>query len=65
MTRGQVYVVDDDVFIRQSVCDLVKSVGIAGRSFGTAEGFLDSYVEDRPTAVVIDVRLPGVGGLAI
>ncbi|MBE0530950.1 MAG: response regulator transcription factor [Rhodospirillales bacterium] len=65
MSRGQVYIVDDDVFIRQSVRDLVESVGIEGRAFGTAEAFLNAYVEDRPTSVVIDMRLPDMSGLAI
>lgn len=65
MSRGQVYIVDDDVFIRQSVCDLLESVGIEGKAFGTAEAFFGAYVEDRPTAVVIDVRLPDISGLAL
>lgn len=65
MSRGQVYIVDDDVFIRQSVCDLLESVGIEGKAFGTAEAFFSAYVEDRPTAVVIDVRLPDISGLAL
>ncbi len=65
MSRGQVYIVDDDVFIRQSICDLLESVGIEGKAFGTAEAFFNAYVEDRPTAVVIDVRLPDISGLAL
>jgi FixJ family two-component response regulator len=65
MSRGQVYVVDDDLFIRQSTCDLVESVGLQGKAFGSAEAFLAAYSEDIPTVVVVDVRLPGTGGLQL
>ncbi len=65
MSRGQVYVVDDDILIGQAICDLVQSVDLAGTSFSTAERFLDAYAEDGPTVAVIDVRLPGLGGLGL
>lgn len=65
MSRGQVYVVDDDILIGQAICDLVQTVDLAGRAFSTGQRFLDAYAEDRPTVAVIDVRLPGLGGLAL
>ncbi|MBE0529436.1 MAG: response regulator [Rhodospirillales bacterium] len=65
MSRGQVFVVDDDVIIAQAICELVETVDLRGRSFGSAEGFLKAYAEDVPTVAVIDVRLPALGGLAL
>jgi len=59
------FVVDDDSLIGQAICDLVQSVGLVGRAFSSAEHFLEAYAEDRPTVAVIDVRLPGLGGLAL
>jgi FixJ family two-component response regulator len=65
MSRGQVYVVDDNVIIGQAICELVETVDLHGRSFSTAESFLKAYSEDVPTVAVVDVRLPGLGGLAL
>lgn len=58
-----VYVLDDDVSVRSSVERLVRSVGLDVRSFPSASEFLDSGLPDRPSCLVVDVRMPGVSGL--
>ncbi|ALG74758.1 Nodulation protein W [Azospirillum thiophilum] len=58
-----VLVVDDDEGMREALVDLLRSVGIEGLSFGTTAELLDAAVPDRPGCLVLDVRLPGLGGL--
>lgn len=62
-TAPVVYVVDDDLSVRSSVERLVRSVGLEVRSFPSASEFLDSGLPDRPSCLVVDVRMPGVSGL--
>ncbi len=58
-----VFVVDDDA----SVCDAVKSlfgsVGLRVEVFGSALEFLARKLPNAPSCLVLDVRLPGLGGL--
>lgn len=58
-----VYVVDDDASVRESVSDLLRSIGQEVQSFGSAREFLDSKRPDVPGCIVLDVRLPGSSGL--
>jgi FixJ family two-component response regulator len=58
-----VYVIDDDVSVREGVADLLQSVGHAVRAFGSAPDFLDSGLDDEPACIVLDLRLPGPSGL--
>jgi FixJ family two-component response regulator len=60
-----VFVIDDDVEVRASIQGLLKSAGLRSESFGTAEEFLRSEVPDAPSCLVLDVSLPGVGGLEL
>jgi FixJ family two-component response regulator len=58
-----VFVVDDDAAVRAAIQGLLKSVGLHSDSFGTAQEFLTSERSDRPSCLVLDVRLPGINGL--
>jgi FixJ family two-component response regulator len=60
-----VFVIDDDVEVRASIQGLLKSAGLHSESFGTAEEFLGRKVPDEPSCLVLDVSLPGVGGLEL
>jgi FixJ family two-component response regulator len=65
MTENQpvVFVIDDDNLVRDSVTDLLRSVGLGAQSFGSAQEFLQSERPDAPGCIVLDVRLPGASGL--
>lgn len=66
MTLGSqsvVFVVDDDISIRDGLCALIRSVGLDARSFVSAREFLDAALPDLPACLVLDVRLPGLSGL--
>ncbi len=59
-----VFIIDDDAGVRDSIQDLVESVGLRCESFATAQQFLDKKRgDDGPSCLVLDVRLPGVSGL--
>ena len=58
-----VFVVDDDPKVRNSVENLLGSVGIDVRLFGSTLEFLNSRRPDVPACLVLDVRLPGLSGL--
>ena len=58
-----VFVVDDDASVRQSLKNLVGSVGLRVEAFASAQEFLRSKLTDVPGCLVLDVRLPGLSGL--
>ena len=60
-----VFVIDDDVEVRMSIQGLLKSAGLRSESFGTAEEFLLNKESDGPSCLILDVSLPGVGGLEL
>jgi FixJ family two-component response regulator len=60
-----VFVIDDDVEVRASIQNLLKSAGLHSEPFGTAEEFLCNQVPDGPSCLVLDVSLPGVDGLEL
>jgi FixJ family two-component response regulator len=64
-TEPTVFVVDDDGDARDSVCVLVRSMGIRAEPFASAEEFLAGYVEGRPGCLVTDVRMRGLSGVEL
>lgn len=60
-----VFVVDDDVGARNSLCFLLKSVGLAAAPYESAQVFLDRYTAHQPGCLVLDVRMPAMSGLEL
>ncbi|MGA9462198.1 MAG: response regulator transcription factor [Terracidiphilus sp.] len=60
-----VFVIDDDVEVRASIQSLLRSAGLHSETFETAEEFLRNEAPDGPSCLVLDVSLPGVGGLEL
>jgi|SRR5580698_1148308 FixJ family two-component response regulator len=58
-----VFIVDDDADVRESLQELLESVGLRSQSFGTAQEFLAVERDDGPSCLILDVRLPGISGL--
>jgi len=58
-----VFVVDDDAPMRESLKNLIRSVGLRVELFASAREFLRSKHPDLPSCLVLDVRLPGLSGL--
>jgi FixJ family two-component response regulator len=61
--RPIVFVVDDDAVVRESIEDLLQSVGLDVRLFASPEDFLQARCPDVPGCLVLDVRLPEQSGL--
>jgi FixJ family two-component response regulator len=60
-----VFIVDDDADVRESLQELLESVGLHSQSFGTAREFLAVERGDTPSCLILDVRLPGISGLEL
>ena len=62
-SRAVVFVVDDEVSVREALESLVRSAGFEVETFASAQDFLDRRKADKPGCLVLDVRLPGLSGL--
>ena len=60
-----VFVVDDDVSVRESLELLIRNEGWQPRLFDSAQRFLDCPRATVPSCLVLDVTLPGVNGLEL
>lgn len=58
-----VYVVDDDLSMREALVDLFRSMRMEALAFESAADFLDRADLARPGCILLDVRLPGLSGL--
>ncbi|HEX2343267.1 MAG TPA: response regulator, partial [Vicinamibacterales bacterium] len=58
-----VFVVDDDVSVRESLELLIGSAGWHPETFASAEDFLARSRIDGPSCLVLDVSLPNLNGL--
>lgn len=64
-TQSTVFIVDDDRAIRHAMGLLMRSVGQPCETFQSADDFLDSYSDDRQGCLVLDIRMPGLGGFEL
>ena len=60
-----VFVVDDDVSVRESLELLIKSAGWQPETFGSAQEFLARSPSTTPCCLILDVSLPGLNGLEL
>jgi FixJ family two-component response regulator len=61
--NSTVLVIEDDVELRNSLGRLLRSVGLDAQLFGSVSEFYKSDPPKGPACLVLDVRLPGQGGL--
>lgn len=60
-----VFVVDDDAAVRDSLSWMIEAAGLKVETFASAEDFLASYDPLRPGCLVLDMRMPGMSGIAL
>ena len=60
-----VFVVDDDAAVRDSIQELVESVGLQAEGYPSARAFLDTFQPQRPGCLVLDVRMAEMSGLVL
>jgi FixJ family two-component response regulator len=58
-----VFIVDDDLSMREALSSLLRSVGLSVETFASAREFLSYTRPDCPACLVVDVRMPGLSGL--
>jgi DNA-binding NtrC family response regulator len=58
-----IYLVDDDVSVRESVGSLIRSAGFRVETFTSAQECLAGLQAEIPSCLVLDVQLPGLSGL--
>ena len=61
--QPNVIIVDDDELVRDALAGLLRSIGLQTKQFPSVPEFLKWKLPDRPSCLVLDVRLPGVSGL--
>lgn len=60
-----VFVVDDDRDMRRSLQWLIESAGLSVEVFESAEQFLQRTEQSEPGCLLLDLRMPGIGGLRL
>lgn len=62
---GTVFVVDDDLAVRDSLAHLLEAAGYQVETYANAEAFLTACDPDRPGCLVLDMQMSGMNGLAL
>ena len=63
--QPNVFVVDDDQAMRNSLKWLIESVGMKVETYSTADEFIQNYYPGRAGCLLLDVRMPGMSGLEL
>jgi len=60
-----IHLVDDDAAVRHGLALLIGSIGLRVRAWADPQAFLDGFERQGIGAIVLDMRMPGLGGLAV
>jgi len=58
-----VFVIDDDISVREGISDLLRSIGLGVQTFASTQEFVNSKRPEALGCIILDVRLPGRSGL--
>ena len=64
-TSPLIHLIDDDEAVRSSLALLIGTVGLRVKTWEDPQGFLRDFDRDSVGAIVLDVRMPGISGLAV
>jgi FixJ family two-component response regulator len=64
-TAPFISIVDDDDALRSSLENLIRSAGLRAQGFSSAETFLNTDQVHETGCLILDLRLPGMGGLEV
>lgn len=62
-SSATVFVIDDDLEVRDALQLLMESVGLVVETHGSAQAYLDQFEPERAGCLVVDVRMPGMSGM--
>lgn len=65
MANRKVSIIDDDEAVRDALCMLLGAAGLRAESFPSAAAFLKDFRQGQSDCLVLDVRMPGMSGLAL
>jgi len=65
MEQQTVFIIDDDAAVRDSIQELVESVGLRAQCYASGQAFLDGFQPQRSGCLVLDVRMAGMSGLLL
>jgi FixJ family two-component response regulator len=60
-----IYIVDDDESVRRAMERLIRSTGMEGQAFPSAQEFLDFEPRKQNACIVVDIKLQGMSGLEL
>lgn len=60
-----IHLVDDDDAVRHGLSLLLSTMGMRVLSHANIDAFMRNFDQDRPGAIVLDVRMPGASGMAL
>jgi len=63
--NSTVFIIDDDPAVRQSLTVLMRAMRLKAEAYDSAQQFLDTFDPSRPGCLLLDVRMPGMGGLSL
>ncbi|HEY1412072.1 MAG TPA: response regulator [Rhodopila sp.] len=64
-TKPLIAIIDDDEPVRVALQSLVRSVGLTAQAFASAADFLAAADGPRVACLILDVKMPGMTGLAL
>src|SRR5580658_8028153 len=65
LTNELVYVVDDEASVREALSTLLRANGKQVQLFTSGQGFLDFPRRDSCACLLLDLKMPGLGGLEV
>jgi FixJ family two-component response regulator len=63
--KSRITVVDDDESVREALMGLLRSAGFGAETYASAEEFLRSGSLEETECLILDVRMPGIGGVEL
>ncbi|MBU3654578.1 MAG: response regulator transcription factor [Limnohabitans sp.] len=67
--NAQIFIIDDDAGVREALAWLLRSRRLTSQCFESADAFVaqwrPDWLPDQPSCMLLDVRMPGMSGLAL
>jgi FixJ family two-component response regulator len=58
-------VIDDEESVRRAICRLLRSAGFDSETFPSGDEFIETFSQQQPDCIVLDLHMPKVDGFAV